>query len=89
MDEIKEIGVFVLVIAMGIILFIGLCSLASAPLEYLSCEEQSELNTDLEYKWLFWGGGCRVQLPSGLWIRDDYLDEYQKNLLIEGGLFDE
>ncbi len=84
MDGIKEFFGLILAVVVGIGLVIGLCSLAGALPEYMYCKEQAELNTVLEYEWLFWGGGCRVQLPSGIWISAHDIGEYQKNLIIDG-----
>ena len=70
------------VILLLVVIVVGL-GLASAPLEYMFCKEQAELNVTLEYEWLFWGGGCRVELPSGIWISAHDIGEYQKHLLLE------
>ncbi len=83
MDDLKELFGVVLIVGLGIVIVLAVISLATAPLEYMYCKEQAALNTLLDYEWLFWGGGCRVELPSGIWIDAYDIGEYQKHLLLE------
>ena len=83
MDDLKAGLVILFVIIMVIVTLFVALNLMSVPFEYMFCKEQAELNTQLEYEWLFWGGGCRVELPSGIWIDAHDIGEYQKHFLLE------
>lgn len=58
---------FALVFTVGLIVSIGVIS------EKNYCATMQELSTEVDYRWVFWGG-CMVRMESGIWINAHQLN---------------
>jgi hypothetical protein len=64
-------------IVLSMTIFILVISLLNGAFSSMTCSTLQAMNTapGYQYQWGFWTG-CRVHIPSGLWVPQSDLDKY-------------
>ena len=66
-DDVKAILIFLSIVGLCLLLLMASILGCATINGYMSCQEMIALHPTYNIHWGFWTG-CRVQMPSGIWL---------------------